>query len=45
MLEITAGRSRAVAMFTALAHELPPGPPDVPGVEAVASPFGLKLHL
>ena len=45
MIEITGGQSRAVDMFTALARELPPGPPDAPGVEAVAGPYGLKLHL
>lgn len=27
MLEITAGRSQAIAMFTALDREIPPGPP------------------
>ncbi len=45
MLEITGGQSRAIEMFTAMARELPPGPPEVTGVAAVAGPYGLGLHL
>jgi len=43
MLEITAGRSNAVAMFTALDREFPPGPPDVPALIRVLGDHGVKV--
>ncbi|MEB3321707.1 MAG: cupin domain-containing protein [Synechococcaceae cyanobacterium] len=45
MLEVTGGQSRAIDLFTALAREIPPGPPDVPRVVAVGDEYGLKVHL
>jgi quercetin dioxygenase-like cupin family protein len=45
MLEITGGRSKAVRMFTALDHEIPPGPPDVEKVLQVLGDYGCKVHL
>ena len=43
MLEITAGQSKAVAMFTALDRECPPGPPDVPALIRVLGDYGVKV--
>ena len=45
MLEITAGRSKAVEMFTALDREIPPGPPDVSAVVRVLGEHGVKVHM
>lgn len=45
MLEITGKRSKAVSMFTALDHEIPPGPPDVAKVVQVAAEYGVHFHL
>ncbi len=45
MLEVTAGRSRAVEAFSALDREIPPGPPEVEKVVAVLADNGIKTHL
>ena len=43
MLEITAGPSKAVEMFTALDRAFPPGPPDVPALVRVLGDYGVKV--
>lgn len=45
MIEITGRGSNAVEMFTALAQELPPGPPDVAKAVQVLGDHGVKVHL
>jgi mannose-6-phosphate isomerase-like protein (cupin superfamily) len=45
MLEITGTGSQAIAMFSALGREIPPGPPDVAKVLQVASAYGVTFHL
>ena len=45
MLEITGTGSQAIRMFTALDREIPPGPPDVPKVVAVAGEYGVKFQI
>lgn len=45
MLEITGRRSNAVAMFTALDREIPPGPPDVAKVIQVLGEHGVRVHV
>lgn len=44
MLEVTAKRSNAVRMFTALDREVPLGPPDVERVIHVLGEHGVKVH-
>ncbi len=44
MLEVTGRRSKAVRMFTALDHEIPPGPPDAAKVVQVLGEYGVKVH-
>lgn len=44
MLEVTAKRSNAIRMFTALDREIPPGPPDVERVIHVLGEHGVKVH-
>lgn len=45
MIEITGRGSNAIEMFTALARELPPGPPDVAKAVQVLDEHGVKVHL
>jgi quercetin dioxygenase-like cupin family protein len=45
MVEITGQRSGAIEMFTALARELPPGPPDFAKAVEVLGEHGVKVHL
>lgn len=45
MLEITTSNSKAISMFSALDHEIPSGPPDVPKVIEVAGEYDVKFHL
>ena len=45
MVEMTGKRSKAVAMFTALDREIPPGPPDVEKVIQVLVAHGVKVHV
>jgi len=45
MLEITAARSKAVQMFSAIDREIPPGPPDVPKVVRIGDEHGCKFHV
>ena len=45
MLEMTGKRSQAVAMFTALDREIPPGPLDVDKVIRVLVAHGVRVHL
>lgn len=45
MLEITGAGSQAIAMFTALDRDLPPGPPDVAKISEIAGAHGLRFHL
>lgn len=45
MLEITAGSSQAIPMFTALDREVPPGPPDVAKIMQVAGGYRVRFHL
>ena len=45
MLEITGKRSNAVPMFTAVDHEIPPGPPDVAKVIQVLGQNGVTVHI
>jgi quercetin dioxygenase-like cupin family protein len=44
MLEVTGKESKAVQMFSALARELPPGPPDGSKVAEVGGKYGLAIH-
>lgn len=43
LLEITGQRSQAAAMFTAVDHEIPPGPPDVQKVIRVLGEHGVEV--
>lgn len=43
MLEIAGAGAAATAMFTALADELPPGPPDVPQVVGLLNRFRVEV--
>ena len=43
MLEIAGAGAAATAMFTALADELPPGPPDVPSVVNLLGRFRVEV--
>lgn len=43
MLEFTGPGSRSAAMFTAIARETPPGPPDVPKLVEVLDRHGAEL--
>jgi quercetin dioxygenase-like cupin family protein len=45
MIEITGYRSKAVEMFTALAREIPPGPPNIEKAIRVLGEHGAKVHL
>lgn len=45
MIEITGQKSGAIEMFTALAQQLPPGPPDVAKIVQVLDEHGVKLYL
>ena len=45
MLEMTGKRRKAVAMFTALDREIPPGPLDVEKVIQVLVEHGVKVHV
>ena len=45
MLEMNGKRSKAVAMFTALDREIPPGPLDVEKVIQVLVAHGVKVHV
>src|SRR5262250_1074667 len=45
ILEITGKRSHAIPMFTALDHEIPPGPPDLAKVIRVLDEHGVKVHM
>jgi quercetin dioxygenase-like cupin family protein len=45
MLEITAGPSKAVAMFTALDREIAPGSPDVARLIRVAGEYDVRFHV
>lgn len=45
MIEITGRGSNAIEMFTALARELPPGPPDVAKAVQVLDEHGVRVHL
>jgi quercetin dioxygenase-like cupin family protein len=45
MLEITTSNSKAISMFSALDHEIPSGPPDVPKGIEVAGEYDVKFHL
>lgn len=45
MIEITGRGSNAIEMFTALARELPPGPPDVAKAVQVLDAHGVKVHI
>lgn len=45
MIEITGRRSNAIEMFTALAREISPGPPDVAKAIQVLGEHGVKVHL
>jgi quercetin dioxygenase-like cupin family protein len=45
MLEMTGKRSKAVAMFTALDREIPPGPLDVGKVIEVLAACGVKVYV
>ena len=45
MIEITGRRSNAVDVFTALAREMPAGPPDVAKAIQVLGEHGVKVHL
>lgn len=45
MIEITGGQSQAIAMFTALAREMPPGPPDAAQAIRVLGEHGVKVQL
>jgi quercetin dioxygenase-like cupin family protein len=44
MIEITGRGSNAIEMFSALAHELSPGPPDIPKAIEVLAEHGVKVH-
>ena len=45
MLEFTGTGSKALSLFSALAREIPPGPPDVPKVVQVAAEYGVAFHI
>ena len=45
MIEITGARSQSIEMFSELARELPPGPPDVAKAIQVLGKHGCKVHL
>ena len=45
MIEITGGQSQAIEMFTALAREMPPGPPDAAQAIRVLGEHGVKVQL
>jgi len=45
MIEITGRQSQAIEMFTALARELPPGPPDAAQAIRVLGEHGVKVRL
>jgi mannose-6-phosphate isomerase-like protein (cupin superfamily) len=44
MIEITGGRSNAIAMFTALARDVPPGSPDAKAIQVLGE-HGVRVHL
>lgn len=44
MIEITTGNSKAIEMFSALAREMPPGPPDVAKAIQVLEEHNAKVH-
>jgi quercetin dioxygenase-like cupin family protein len=45
MIEMTSGNSQAIEMFSALAREIPPGPPDVAKAIQVLEDHNAKVHL
>ena len=45
MLEVTGQGTRAIAMFSDIDREIPPGPPDIPKVVQVLDVHGVSLHL
>lgn len=45
MLEFTGKRSNAVAMFTALDREIPPGPPDIAKAIRILGENGVQVHV
>jgi quercetin dioxygenase-like cupin family protein len=44
VLELTGQGGQATQMFTAVDHEIPPGPPEVPKLLAVLKENGVTLH-
>jgi quercetin dioxygenase-like cupin family protein len=45
MIEITGRGSRAIEMFSALARDVAPGPPDIPKAVKVLEEHGVKVHI
>lgn len=45
MLEVTGAGSQAIAMFSALDREIPPGPLDVPKVVEIADAYDVTFHV
>lgn len=45
MIEITGRESQAIEMFSALAREMPPGPPNVEKAIQVLGEHGVQVHL
>ena len=45
IVEITGRRSQAIEMFSALAREMPPGPPDLAKAVQVLGDNGVRVHL
>jgi quercetin dioxygenase-like cupin family protein len=45
IIEITGRRSQAIEMFSALAREMPPGPPDLAKAVQVLGDNGVRVHL
>ena len=43
MISVTGARSRAAQLFTNIDREIPPGPPDIPKLIAVARQNGVKV--
>lgn len=45
MVEITGNNSKAIAMFSALDRDIPPGPPDLAKVVGVIGAYDVAIHL
>ena len=43
MISVTGANSRAAQLFTEIDQEIPPGPPDIPKLIAVATHSGVKV--